>query len=80
MPDHADAYWVGYSMGTLALFLALELWALKARVDDKPSGTLTAVLRRWLGVSPRRWWAPLGVALFVGVLVTFGSHIVIGVP
>lgn len=80
MSDHADAWWAGWTGLVVVIFLALEIWALRSRVADKPSGTLTATLRRWLGISPKRWWAPIGVALFTGGLIALASHILVGVP
>jgi hypothetical protein len=44
--------WAAWLIGVLATFFALEAPALRQRVAEKPSGTLTATMRRWLGIEP----------------------------
>lgn len=72
--DYEIAWAVFLGSATLT-FGVLEWGALRAREDGKPSGTLTAVLRRWLGLDPAHWrrW-PLGVVL-AGGLGVFALHI-----
>lgn len=45
--------WAAWLAGTLGTFAVLETKALKARSVDKPSGTLTATMRAWMGLKPR---------------------------
>lgn len=67
-----DWPWLLWGFGTLAVFLALELPALHA----SPQRTLTARLRVWLGISPRRPIRHLLVPLFIAVVVGFGLWLV----
>lgn len=45
--------WAVWLTGTVGTFAVLETKALRGRMADKPSGTLTATMRRWLGINPR---------------------------
>lgn len=71
------AVWLG---ATLASFLALEARALKQPLtDEKPSETLSAALRWWLGIQPagrRRWVAG---SLFAGFWLWLCLHVLAGV-
>lgn len=51
----ANRKWAAWLTGTLGVFAALEAQALKAREPGKPSGTLTATMRLWIGMNPRHW-------------------------
>ncbi|MBP2331238.1 hypothetical protein JOF56_011623 [Kibdelosporangium banguiense] len=70
-----DVVW-GSVLGTFAVgFAVFETLGLKARNRGEQSGTLTATIRRWLGIdpqAPRRWW--LG-SLFGAFLAWFFVHI-----
>ena len=72
--------WLVWLAATLTSFLVLEAHALREPLtDEKPSETLTAALRYWLGVHPahrRRWIAS---ALFAGFWAWLVAHIVFGV-
>jgi hypothetical protein len=65
--------WLGV---TVASFTVLEAHALREPLTaEKPSGTLSAALRLWIGVQParpRRWIAS---GLFAGFWVWFVGHI-----
>lgn len=75
----ASTRWALWLTATLASFAVLEAVALREPLtDDKPSDTLTASLRMWLGIQPasrRRWIAG---TLFAGFWVWFAGHIAIG--
>lgn len=72
--------WVVWLTATVVSFLVLEAHALREPLtDEKPSGTLTAALRYWLGVQPagrRRWIAS---ALFAGFWVWLCLHVLAGI-
>lgn len=75
----ASRRWLWWLTATLASFIALEAHALREPLtDEKPSETLTAALRYWLGVQPasrRRWIAS---ALFAGFWAWLTGHVVLG--
>lgn len=69
-----DVVWAGVLGAFAVVFLPLEL---KGTSDGrgKNYGTLSATLRRWLGIDPpqpRRWWTRIAFAL---LLTWFGIHI-----
>jgi hypothetical protein len=76
----ASRRWILWLTATLLSFLALEAYALRRPLtDEKPSETLTAALRLWLGIQPaskRRWVASV---LFAGFWLWFTAHITVGV-
>lgn len=70
-----DLTWGLFLAAATAVFLPLEL---KGTSDGrgKNYGTLSATLRRWMGIdppAPRRWWTRIAFSL---ALVVFGIHIV----
>lgn len=72
----AAAKWSLWGVGVAGSFAALEITALREpMVDGKPRGTLTAVLRRSMGIhptAPRRWaWS----ALFIAACAWLAAHI-----
>jgi hypothetical protein len=75
----ASRRWILWLTATLISFLALEAHALRQPLtDEKPSETLTAALRQWLGVQPssrRRWVAS---ALFAGFWAWLVAHVCFG--
>ncbi|WP_134667856.1 hypothetical protein [Amycolatopsis sp. CFH S0078] len=75
---NADQRWAGWLAGTLGAFAVLEARALKARAPGKPSGTLTATMRRWLGLKPRRARRFLLAPLFAGFLGYLWLHFLHG--
>ncbi|MFB9926013.1 hypothetical protein ACFORO_12460 [Amycolatopsis halotolerans] len=70
--------WSCWLAGTLTAFSILEARALKARQPGKPSGTLTATMRRWLGLKPRRVRRYLLAPLFAGFLGYLWLHFLHG--
>lgn len=72
--------WAAWLTATLASFVALEAHALRRPLTpEKPSETLTAALRLWLGIQPasrRRWAASV---LFTAFWAWFVAHIVAGI-
>lgn len=69
-----DYVWAGVIVTFAAVFVPLELRGTRDN-RGKNYGTLSATLRRWLGIDPpkpRRW--PLRIA-FTAFLVWFGIHI-----
>jgi hypothetical protein len=69
-----DIVWGTVLGGFAAVFLPLELTGTRD-TRGKNYGTLSATLRRWLGIDPplpRRWPLRIGFAL---LLVWFGIHI-----
>lgn len=79
--DAPSRRWAAWLTATLLSFAVLEAHALREPLTpDKPSETLTAALRLWLGISPasrRRWIAS---ALFAGFWLWFAGHIALGWP
>lgn len=77
--DAPSRRWAAWLTATLATFAVLEAHALREPLtDDKPSGTLTAALRLWLGVQPagRRRWIASG--LFAAFWLWFVGHCTLG--
>lgn len=63
--------WALWLAGTLASFAWWERKALKQRAPGKPSTTLTATLRCWIGIKPqhpRRFILAPAFAAFVAYL------------
>lgn len=75
----ASTKWGVWLTATLVSFTVLEARALREPLtDEKPSGTLSAALRCWLGVQPahpRRWIAG---SLFAGFWGWLCLHILAG--
>lgn len=69
----SDIVWAIWAGVALLTFGALEVWS---GFRGEPH-TLSATLRRWLGIDPRKHWRLAGAALFLGALATFGWHIVV---
>jgi hypothetical protein len=71
-----DIAWAAVLAGFAAVFVPLELKGTTDWRDGKKNyGTLSATLRRWLGIDPqlpRRW--PLRIG-FAALLLWFGIHI-----
>jgi hypothetical protein len=76
----ASTKWGVWLTATLASFTVLEALALREPLTaEKPSGTLSAALRLWIGVHPsrpRRWIAG---GLFAGFWAWLVAHVVFGV-
>jgi hypothetical protein len=75
----ASTKWAVWLTATVGSFLILEARALREPLTpEKPSETLTAALRKWLGVQPatRRRWIAAG--LFSAFWVWFAGHIALG--
>ena len=73
-----DRTWGCWLAATLGAFAVLEARALRTRTVDKPSGTLTATLRRWLGLNPRRGRRFVLGPLFAGFLAYLATHFLLG--
>lgn len=72
--------WVYWLSGVVGSFGIIEYIKLQQREPGKPSGTLTAVLRRWLGIDPQHWRRWVLAPLFAGALLVFALHILVGWP
>ena len=76
-PTIVWACWLGIMV--LGTFGLLEGSAL---VSKKSGDTFSETLRRWLGITPRRWWRPIGMisflVIFGGFSVWFLGHILLG--
>lgn len=70
-----DVAWIAWAAVAFLSFLGLEIAALVTR---GPGSTLSAHLRRWLGIDPHRPWAIAGAAVFTGFLAWLVVHIVFG--
>lgn len=80
---HADRVWGSFVTAFGVTFAVIEAKALREREGDcddgeKPSATLTAWLRRHGGIDPRKPRRFVTVPAFIGFLVWFGGHIVLG--
>jgi hypothetical protein len=75
----APTKWAAWLTATLVSFTVLEARALREPLtDEKPSGTLSAALRLWIGVQParpRRWIAG---SLFAAFWAWFVGHCLLG--
>jgi hypothetical protein len=60
------AVWAVWAVVTVVEFLALEIWALRGNHE---AATLSATLRKYLGVYPTRRWARTAVAAFSSTLI-----------
>jgi hypothetical protein len=70
-----DAIWTTLIGASVAGFAVLETLALRDRARGKPGGTLTAYLKRWIGISPQHWRRWILGPLFGGGLALLGVHI-----
>lgn len=68
--------WIVWVAVALLSFLGLEVAAV---VTGEPRTSLSAYLRRWLGIDPHRPWAVAGAAVFVGFLAWLAIHVIFGV-
>lgn len=68
---------IAWALGIIA-FAMLDLALAKG--TPKAEGTLTATLRRWLGIQPKRWWRPIGMVIAGGFSVWFFGHIAFNWP
>ncbi len=68
--------WIAWAGVAFLSFLGLEIAAIVTR---GPRSTLSAYLRRWLGIEPHRPWAVAGAAVFAGFLAWLAIHIIFGV-
>lgn len=79
--DAPSRRWAAWLTATLLSFAVLEAQALREPLtEDKPSGTLSAALRRWLGIAPagkRRWIAS---GLFAAFWLWFVGHVAFAWP
>lgn len=57
-------------------FGGLEAWAILGK--QREPKTLTEVLRRWLGVQPKRWWRGIASAGLVAGASWLVLHLVFG--
>lgn len=70
------AVWLGV---TVTSFAVLEAQALREPLTtEKPSGTLSAALRLWLGVSPARQRRWIAGSLFAGFWAWLCLHLLAG--
>lgn len=78
--DAPTRRWAAWLTATLVSFAVLEAHALKEPLtDEKPSGTLSAALRLWLGIQPagkRRWIAG---GLFAAFWLWLCLHVLAGI-
>lgn len=66
--------WLAVTLGSFGLF---EAQAIKDRTD-KPSGTLTSTLRRWMGIDPPHWRRWIFGPLFGGFCFYLFTHFLFG--
>lgn len=70
--SRADRNWLTWLLMTVGSFAWLETCALRS---NEPGLTLSATIRRWLGVSPRHKGKNLLSIGFLGFLAWLGTHI-----
>ncbi|MEV8610286.1 hypothetical protein AB0383_20565 [Amycolatopsis sp. NPDC051373] len=70
--------WSLWLAGTLVSFAWWERKALLSRIPEKPSETLTATVRRWMGVKPRAPRRFVLVPVFTAFCAYLFLHFVAG--
>lgn len=78
MNANPNRTWAAWLIGVLGSFAALEYPALRRRVADKPSGTLTATMRRWLGLNPRARRRFILAPCFAAFVIYLWGHFLFG--
>lgn len=74
VPMNWDLAW-GVFLGAAGIgFGVLETLGVRARNSGKPTGTLTAAVRRWLGIDPSHWRRWIFGPLFGVLLGWLGLH------
>jgi hypothetical protein len=68
-----------YALGWAAIGAAGIGYEIAMVVDGRPEHTLSAYVRRALGLHPRRRWAPGGVVLLGAALLWLGVHLGLGI-
>lgn len=75
MSDTWSGPWALWLGATVASFVAVESAALYERAQGRTGKTLSATLRRWLGIDPRHSHAVLSTVVASATLLWFGIHI-----
>lgn len=70
--------WGLWLLGTLGTFAWWERKAFRNRGLDKPSATLTATMRCWMGVKPRGKRRFLAVPAFGAFCIYLAGHFIFG--
>lgn len=70
-----DRLWRVWIVSAVTSFLGLEVAALRARKRGTQGATLSAALRRWLGIEPRTARRLALSAAFAGFWAWFLTHI-----
>ena len=72
--DFSGRLWGIWALVVLLSFGALEAWAIIG--GRKEPKTLTEIVRRVMGVEPRKWWRGIASALLVGILAWLALHFI----
>jgi hypothetical protein len=70
--------WGLWLLGTLGTFAWFEHKAFRDRGEEKPSVTLTATMRCWMGVKPQGKRRFLAVPAFGAFVIYLGGHFIFG--
>lgn len=70
--------WALWLAGTLGTFALWERKAFKARSTGKPSATLTATMRCWLGLKPRHPRRFVLAPMFAAFVIYLWGHFLHG--
>jgi hypothetical protein len=70
--------WSLWLLGTLGTFAWFEHKAFRDRGEEKPSVTLTATFRCWIGVKPRRRHRYIAAPVFAAFLIYLWGHMLHG--
>lgn len=74
--DFSGWMWGIWGLVVLLSFGGLEAWAIIG--GRKEPKTLTEVLRRTLGIEPRKWWRGAASAGLIAVLAWVVLHLLFG--
>lgn len=75
---NASRRWACWLLTLLAVFFAMEIPALRNRVAEKPSDTLSATFRTWIGAEPKARRRFILVPAFAAFCAWLAGHMCMG--
>lgn len=74
--DFSGQLWGIWAVIVIVSFGALEAWAILGKSGEPK--TLTEILRRWMGIQPRRWWRTAASIGLLAFLAWLALHLIWG--